>query len=84
MKIFKYFDKNDGGTIDKRDLKAALQKLGNLSIFQIEAIIKEADVDDQCEAVDFNKFCGYIAPRLTKMPLSSHEMKTAFRVGSVS
>ena len=77
MKIFQYFDKNGSGTIDKKELKSALQKYGYVSHVSIEAILNEAD-EDKSGDISFDEFCKYIAPKLKQPP--SDVIKTCFKV----
>lgn|ERR1719195_470028 len=58
---FKLFDENGDGFIDAKELKQTLANLGNkLSDAQIEAIMKEADMDKDGK-VSFAEFCKYFA-----------------------
>lgn len=77
MKTFQYFDKNGSGTIDNKELKAALQKYGYVSHVSIEAILNEAD-EDKSGDISFEEFCKYIAPKLKRPP--SDVIKTCFKV----
>ena len=78
LKSFQYFDKNGNGTIDRKELKSALQKHGYLSLLSIEVIMNQAD-EDKSGDLNFEEFCKYIAPKL-KAPPPSDIMKTSFKV----
>ena len=52
-KLFELADLDGDGTVDRDELERALKKLGfyHLSAGQIDAIMKSADEDDNCNAV---------------------------------
>mmetsp|Transcript_7490 Transcript_7490/g.19078 ORF Transcript_7490/g.19078 Transcript_7490/m.19078 type:complete len:184 (+) Transcript_7490:257-808(+) len=57
-KLFEAADADGNGTLDKEEIRAALQALGfnHLKDSQIEGIVSRADVDDN-EVIDFEEFC---------------------------
>ncbi len=76
---FSYFDKNGDGQVDKKELKEALDKLGDFSPLEVQAILTEADAD-KSGTVDFDEFAKYVAPRLLKVPPPVADVKAAFDV----
>lgn len=56
-KMFEYADKDDSGTLDKEEVRAALRDLGFdwLEEKQVDQIVTRADKDDN-EVIDFEEF----------------------------
>jgi len=69
QKLFEIADVDGNGTIDREELKIALQKLGftHLKDAQIDAILKRADDDDNC-VLDYDEFVKE-APKTLKVNL---------------
>ena len=74
---FDFFDKNKNGSIDKTELREALNKLGDFSELDVTSILNEADVD-KSGGIEFDEFCKFVAPRLLKVPPPANEIKAAF------
>ena len=72
---FTLFDTNHSGTIDARELKAAMRALGhNVTKQMCTAMFREVGKDPESE-LDFNDFCKIMAPRLKKADSRDEVMK---------
>ena len=72
---FTLFDTNHSGTIDARELKAAMRALGHEVTKQMcHAMFREVDADPE-QALDFDQFCKIMAPRLKKADSRDEVMK---------
>ena len=72
---FTLFDTNHSGTIDARELKAAMRALGHEVTKQMcHAMFREVDMDPET-ALNFDQFCKIMAPRLRAADSRDEVMK---------
>ena len=76
---FTLFDTNHSGTIDARELKAAMRALGHeVTKASCAAMFREVDKDPETE-LNFDEFCKIMAPRL-KQADSRDEVMKVFQI----
>lgn len=72
---FTLFDTNHSGTIDARELKAAMRALGHeVTKVMCSAMFREVDKDPEAQ-LTFDDFCKIMAPRLKKADSRDEVMK---------
>jgi len=72
---FTLFDTNHNGSIDLRELKAAMRALGyEVTKAQTVALFREAD-KDPASSLNFEEFCRIMAPRLKDKDSRDEVMK---------
>ena len=72
---FTLFDTNHSGTIDARELKAAMRALGHeVTKVSCAAMFREVDKDPET-ALNFDEFCRIMAPRLKQADTRDEVMK---------
>ena len=72
---FTLFDTNHSGSIDARELKAAMRALGHEVTKQMcHAMFREVDKDPET-ALTFDEFCKIMAPRLQQADTRDEVMK---------
>ena len=72
---FTLFDTNHSGSIDARELKAAMRALGHEVTKQMcHAMFREVDKDPET-ALTFDEFCKIMAPRLQQADTRDEIMK---------
>ena len=72
---FTLFDTNHSGSIDARELKAAMRALGHEVTKQmVHAMFRDVDADPE-QSLDFDQFCKVMAPRLKKADDRDEVMK---------
>ena len=73
---FMLFDTNHSGTIDARELKAAMRALGHeVTKPMCAAMFREVDKDPTENELNFNDFCKVMAPRLKQVDSRDEIMK---------
>jgi len=84
QKLFEMADMDGNGTIDKEELKMALQKLGftHLSDAQMEKILDRADADDNC-VIDYDEFVAE-APKTLRVNLVKLAKSNGAELGFLS
>jgi len=83
-KLFEIADMDGNGSIDRDELKVALDKLGfsHLTDDQVDAILKRADSDDNCE-IDYDEFVKE-APKTLKVNLVKLAKNNGAELGFLS
>ena len=77
--VFELFDKDGGGTISNSELGIVMRTLGqNPSENEIEAMIKEVDVDGNGE-IDFEEFCRLMVRQMEQNE-PAEELVEVFRI----
>ena len=72
---FTLFDTNHSGSIDARELKAAMRALGHeVTKVMCSAMFREVDKDPETE-LNFDEFCKIMAPRLKQADSRDEVMK---------
>ena len=72
---FTLFDTNHSGSVDARELKAAMRALGHEVTKQMcAAMFREVDKDPETE-LNFDEFCKIMAPRLKQADTRDEVMK---------